>query len=1061
MGDSKQHHDSVISRFMDVVRAFPDRVAISDGKDSLTYAEIDMRSQNLSRTLVGFGVRPEFVVGVSLKSTIELIVCILAIWRAGGAYLPLDPEYPKKRLRYMLTDSGCRLVLATSKASEAFQGLEITTWITDPNIGSESNFLDDCTYLADNSVSDLAYVVYTSGSTGEPKGVEGTHRSLINRLDWGLQTFPVASSEICCLKTSISFLDSLSEMLTPLLGGCLLKIAPDHLIKDQNALVDFLRDECVTRFVAVPSLLRLICAVLAERGETLPCMTIVVSSGEALLSETVVAVFLAMPNTRIINLYGSSEIGADVTFNVLSQPSEVGGDISIGSPLADAVCVVLDEAGKPVDDDVCGELYVGGVCLARGYRNREQETRARFIKPSAELGLSCDRLFRTGDMVKRRPDGSFSFLGRIDDQIKIGGVRIELAEIERAVSSLDLVSEAAVAALEREHGDRYLAAFIVLNDPNGEGRLAARIAQLKSDLVAILPPKMIPTHFEVIAALPLNPNGKLDRRALRPGLGWIPSVAVSHNVRSSTLEKLAQVWADVLNLEPEGLQAGSDFHLLGGNSFALLKLVFRCSRIWEHPLDIPRFLANPTLAAMADQLERRKSTKTNPHSFLGDVVSAPLSPSQSRLLDGIEISDPRICHHNIEFLYKVETKIEALGAALSRFLGRHDVFRISKIYRDADGQLIQKFNSSAPEFSTIRLEKDTSFDDFLRDVKTCRDAIDPHNGRLYHFQMRSDPTGTTYLYGLINHLIFDGYSQFLMLSELSCFIRDPEISLAAPLGFGVRSKAYREDRARDSFAAEVPYWASIVGNVPDRGALSDTSGEGRSVLRTTVCVLSDKRCVLKERNEWFRSNVALALCAFAVGQYFKRRDLDVRVVGSNRLALDGVDDSLTVGYVSDHYPQKLVVSETLPETVSNVLEMRSAVPRGGAGYPWLRHGFNVPELVNGAQIDDFPMHFNFLPQSDEFALFTDCTELLGAPDPFQGDDDYQGIAFFVVEENGCFRIGVYRNNRFVSDEAVDAIVKTLKTSFENLAEINGFPSDRSRTVNETRQERNSTKIREF
>ena len=847
-------------------------------------------------------------------------------------------------------------------------------------------------------------------------------------------------------------------MLTPILGGCLLKIIPYNVSKNPAALVDFLRDEGVTRFVAVPSLLKLISAVLSERDERLPDMAIVFSSGEALSSDTALAVFSAMPNIRLVNLYGTSEIGADVTFNVLSEPSDACGDISIGSPLADAVCVVLDEAGRRLDDDVGGELYIGGVCLARGYRNRERETSARFIKSPTELGLSCDRLFRTGDMVKRRPDGSFSFLGRIDEQVKIGGVRIELAEIEQAVSSSDWVREASVAALEREDGDRYMAVFIVLNDPYEEGSVFDRIAQLKRDLAAILPPMMIPTHFEVVAALPLNPNGKLDRRALRPGLGRVP-LAASNEAHSSTLERLAQVWADVLELDPKSLRAKSDFHLLGGNSFALLKLVFRCSKIWESPLNIPKFLANPTLAAMAEQMERSEPSKSNilPHE---NVVSAPLSPSQLRLLDGIDISDARICHHNIEFLYEVATDLEALGAALRRFLGRHDVFRISAITLDSETQLIQKFGDDVPECSTIELEGNVFFDEFVADVKACRDAINPRDGRLYHFRYCSDTTGTTYLYGLVNHLIFDGYSQFLMLSELSSFIPDPERPLAAPLGFGARSLVYREDSARASFATEIPYWASIVGKVPDRGALSDKSDDSESRLWTTFCVLPDKRGVLNRRSEWFRSNVALALCAFAVGQHFKRRDLDVRIVGSNRLALNGVDDSLTVGYVSDHYPQKLVVGETLAVTVSNVLKTRSAVPRGGAGYPWLRHAFNVRELVNGAQIDDFPMHFNFLPRSDEFALFNDCTELLGAPDPFRGDGDYRGIAFFVVEEDERFRVGVYRNSRFVSDEAVDAIVETLVSSFENLSETHRSPGDSNKPTDETHHDERSAEINE-
>lgn len=1024
-----------MSRFFETAEKHPEKVAITDGSEKLTYAELDRLSGILSTRLSDFGVGSEFVVGISLKPSIELVVCILAIWRAGGAYLPLDPGYPGQRLRYMLADSGCQLLLTTSKVAETLRGSDTATWTIDQGLRSEGVFSgnDGCQRTA--QAAELAYIIYTSGSTGEPKGVEGTHRSLVNRLDWGLDAFPTTPNDVCCLKTSISFLDSLSEILTPLLGGCLLKIVPDGLIKNIEAFVNFLSDECVTRLVAVPSLLKLICTVLSERGETLPSMAIVVSSGEALSSSTAADVFSMIPNARLVNLYGSSEIGADVTVNVLTDPSEATNEISIGFPLTGVVCVVLDDTGRPVEDGVCGELHIGGVCLARGYRNKEKETHARFIEPSADLGLSTGRLFRTGDVVSRCPDGSLSFVGRTDDQVKIGGVRIELAEVERAILSFDTVSEVMVAALERELEDRYLAAFIVVQTSGSKTSVFDSVAELKMGLAHILPPMMIPTHFEVVPSLPLNPNGKLDRRALRLGLGYVPLEEVANGTLSSTQEKLAQVWAEILELDTEEIQINSDFHLLGGNSFALLKLLFRCSKIWECPIDIPLFLANPTLAAMAKQIVVGEPKSANLSPYHSKAVVAPLSPSQRRLLDGIEISAPRICNHNIEFLYEVDADTEKLSAALVRFLSRHEVFRVSEMTLDVNGQLIQKFDDAVPEHSEIETSDNILFHDFARDAKACRDAINPRHGRLYHFRICCDATGTTYFYGLINHLIFDGYSQFLMLSELSSFILDPERSLATPLGFGARSILYHEDATRASLLKEIPYWTSIVREVPDRSAFADMTGSGDSRLCTTYCVLPGICNVLRQRGEWFRSNVALAICAFAVGKNFELHTLGVRIVGSNRLALEGVDDSLTVGYVSDHYPQKVNVGETLAETVSNVLEARSAVPRRGAGYSWLRHAFNVPELVNGAQIDDFPMHFNFLPESDDFALFVDRTELLGPPAPYLGDDDYQGIAFFAVEEEGCLKVGIYRNSRFVSDEAVNSILETLRTSANDLEKI--------------------------
>ena len=618
---------------------------------------------------------------------------------------------------------------------------------------------------------------------------------------------------------------------------------------------------------------------------------------------------------------------------------------------------------------------------------------------------------------------------------------MEPLEIERAIASLDGIKEAAVTTLTRCKFHQYLAAFLTIDSPDA----GPKISSFRSTLADMLPPLMIPTHVEIVAELPSLSNGKLDRRALRRGLGNLPLVHTPKIVFSSslsqTLEKLAPIWGDVLELGPDPLNSGilgpeSDFKMMGGNSFALLKLVFRCANVWERPIDIPSFLAKPTLAAMALQIQQANRGKMSSEIFIhADVLLAPLSPSQLRLLDGIKISSPQIRHHNIEFLYEVSEGLEKTSEALRCFLERHDVFRISSLAIDEHEQIVQNFGGTVP---APLIDSSDTFDKFVESAKSCRGKIDLKDGRLHFFHLWSEDTGVTYLYGLLNHLIFDGYSQFLMLSELSALIEDPKHVLPTPLGFGARSITYREQEAYAAFQKEIPYWSSVVGEVTVGNALSDLSGDDCEGVCKTVPTILKKPEMFNMQSEQFRSSVVLAVCIFSVGTHFKKNKLDVRVVGSTRLAIEAIDDSLTVGYISDHYPQRLIVGDTLVDTINNVLNAGSALPRGGAGYGWLRHAFKVPPLLEGAQIEDFPIHFNYLPRSDNFPLFTDCTERLGSPDPYLGDKEYRGIGFFVSECDGSLEIGVYRNTRFISENSVQAVIKGLEKGFNELSRMPQF-----------------------
>lgn len=1016
------------SWFGDIADAIPHETAIAFEDSQLSYGALNRLSAHLAGELMDKGAGFGTVIGLCVPPSLELVVGALAILRAGCIYLPLDPGYPPERLDYMIADSGCRLIIATSALDARSLSTRALVHQIDGYSGRSREYVGVPLIEPQALFPEVAYIVYTSGSTGRPKGVEGTHRSLANRMEWGLNTFPYAPGEICCLKTSISFVDSLSEMFAPLLGGCKLVITPAGMLRDPAAFVDFLVKQSVSRLVAVPSLLGLICAVLTERRRSLHCMKVVVSSGEPLSAQLAGEVLARMPHARLVNLYGSSEIGGDVTSNVVTRPPDTDGIISIGWPISNTICLVMDEQGRPVPDGVIGELYVGGAGVARGYLNRPQETAARFIEHS--LGdRTRGHLYRTGDLVRRMPNGSFAYHGRLDHQVKIGGVRVEIGEVEHALTAQSGVREAAVAAHRRGSGESYLVAHVVLDAASDAEAVRTAPVRLRKSLLVRLPQVMIPAHIEIVAALPLTPSGKLDRQALRLRIATAAQARQTPAL-SEVQQSLRAIWSEVLEVPPEAIDVDADFHALGGNSFALLKLVFRISRQWNHPLDVQAFLKEPTLARLARAIElgeqRVKSVSGS------GPTEIPLTPSQLRLLEGIDIDHPRIRHHNIEFLLQVESETAAVSGALERCLARHDVFCITSFGTRADGRLVQIIGAAPVRLPTDRTGVDRNLADFIAEAKTRRNAIRPAQGQLYYFFLYADADGTTYVYALINHLIFDGYSHYVLLSELARFLGDPKVALSAPLSFARRSVAYSGDAMRRQLESELPYWEATIAEKPDRTLFADAEG-GASRVVTIAHVFHNGWNTLQRRNERSRSTVFLAACVFAVAARYGLNRVHARIVGSGRMAVAGIDDSLTVGYVSDHYPQVFEVGLDAAETLAKIADARLILPRGGAGYPWLRHCFQHERLLTGAQIDDFPLHFNYMPRSDQIAGIRDRSDLLGEPDRFLGDEDYAGIAFFVVEEEHQARVGLYRNSRYVGDETASAILDLVIESLEALA----------------------------
>ena len=553
----------------------PHAQALVFAEQRLTYAELNRRANRLAHCLMAAGVGPDVLVGVAVERSIEMVVGLLAVLKAGGAYVPLDPEYPRERLAYMLQDSGVKLLLTQAHLLEQLPispGLECL-------VVGESGFegYSDTNPGIALSGENLAYMIYTSGSTGQPKGAGNRHLALTNRLCWMQQAYALSASDTVLQKTPFSFDVSVWEFFWPLMTGASLVVAAPGDHRDPARLVALINAERVTTLHFVPSMLQ----AFLQDTTVGTCQTLqrIVCSGEALPVDAQQQVFTKLPQAALYNLYGPTEAAIDVTHWVCVD--EGRDTVPIGQPIANLRTYVLDADLQAVAVGVAGELYLGGIGLARGYHRRPGLTAERFIASPFKSG---ERLYRTGDRVCQRADGVIEYLGRLDHQVKLRGLRIELGEIEARILEHPQVQEASVQVID----GKQLVGYLVLQAPSEHWR-----ASLSAYLLAHLPDYMVPAQWVLLAQMPLSPNGKLDRKALpRPGADQRER---AYQAPQSPLEqRLAIIWSEVLGVEQVGLN--DNFFELGGHSLLVLMLKERIRKATGTLLSVSQLMLNPTVA---------------------------------------------------------------------------------------------------------------------------------------------------------------------------------------------------------------------------------------------------------------------------------------------------------------------------------------------------------------------------------------------------------------------------------------------------------------------------------
>jgi amino acid adenylation domain-containing protein len=568
--------------------ATPDAIALRAGSQQITYRELDRRANQLANYLASFGIGREIIVALCLERSPESVNCALAVLKAGGAYLPLDPSYPLERLLFMLNDARPRVLITRTELAEK---LSTGPW-TVLNIDEEAAIEDYPTDASPSQINpeQLAYVIYTSGSTGRPKGIEITHASLLNLVRWHQRAFDVTSSDRASHLASVGFDAAVWEVWPYITAGASLHLPGETIRVSPDQLRDWLLENQIT--------ISFLPTALAERVMTLrwPATTwlrYLLTGAEALHR---------YPTNdlpfKVINNYGPTECSVVATSGIVRAGAATNGLPTIGRAIANTTVHILDDNLQPVRHGQAGELFIGGVGVARGYLNQPDLTAEKFIPDpfSEDAGA---RLYRTGDRARQLKDGEIAYLGRIDDQIKILGHRIEPLEIEAALDRHPAIASSAVIACGIECDEKRLAAYLVMS--NGITPAAADLGEfLRSEL----PDYMIPSVFVKLPALPLTANGKVDRTAL-------PEPSAENMLRGQEFmaprtpieERLAKMFCSLLNLSE--VSVNDNFFLLGGHSLLGTQLIVKIRSVFGVDLALRKLFDAPTIAELSAEIERQ------------------------------------------------------------------------------------------------------------------------------------------------------------------------------------------------------------------------------------------------------------------------------------------------------------------------------------------------------------------------------------------------------------------------------------------------------------------------
>lgn len=908
----------------------PSKVAVIAGGQQLTYSELNTRANQLAHYLRSLGVARESLAGICIDRSLEMAIGIIAILKAGGAYLPLDPDYPKDRLAFMILDAQPTVIIAKSNLSGVIAGrAESRIVLIDDERLFTAQATDDLPEKP--GPADLAYVIYTSGSTGQPKGVMIEHGNLSNYLLALNHELGIRSDDVYLHLASIAFSSSRRQLLLPLSQGATVLIADTNERKDPLKLFATIKDRNVTVMDAVPSFWRNCTTILqglekTERGELLKNnVRLMLSASEPLTAD--------IPRTwqndfqhpaRHVHMFGQTETAGIVCINHISGEENGNERIPIGRPIANTEIRILNEALQPCAPGEAGELFVGGAGVGRGYLNRPALTSEKFVTPESE------RFYRTGDYARVREDGTLEFAGRRDQQIKLRGFRVELAEVDTALAAHAAVRECAVVAKTGGQLNTRLVAYFV---PNSTTPAAT---ELRMFLNGRLPEHAVPSAFIALEALPLSVNGKVNRLALTQrddsaATRSNPFVAPTTEVE----RQLAGIFSEVLHAAQIGID--DNFFELGGNSLLAGQAIARVRRAFQIDAPITLLFESPTIREFATRLATatRDESTGAPMPRVSRSEPLPLSSAQHRLwfLDQLEPGN-----HAYNLAHAMEIRggldVEALRNACNALVTRHEILRTRFVA--IDGTPFQQIDLPAQaDWQLIDL---TGLPTGRREAETkellateSRRPFDLATGPLMRVRVIQVESQRFNLLITLHHIISDGWSAEIFANELSVFYdavvnNTPPAVTELPVQYADFAAWQHESFTGGALESQVAYWKEHLRDAPPVLPLPTdfvrTEDDNYRGAKETLHVSSELARQLKALSR--SQDVTLFMTLLAgfnalLGRYSKAEDI---VVGTPVAGRSRIETEPLIGMFVNTLPLRVKVSpdQTVRELISSVRE---------------------------------------------------------------------------------------------------------------------------------------------
>ncbi|MCY9398871.1 lichenysin non-ribosomal peptide synthetase LicA [Bacillus haynesii] len=985
----------------------PERGAAVYNGVQWTYKELNARANRLARLLIKKGARPEQRIGIMVKPSLEMAAGVLAILKAGAAYVPIDPGYPAERIGYVLKDSGAELLLTQTNIAvpEEFSG---ETLLLDSILSEEITNDDEVNPQADTQPNNLAYLIYTSGTTGQPKGVMVEHQSLVNLCCWHNDAFAVTEQDKSAKYAGFGFDASVWEMFPYWIAGAELHIIDESIRMDITRLNQYFEENGIT-ITFLPTQL---CEQFMELDNQ--SLRVLLTGGDKLKR-------IEKRNYTLVNNYGPTENTVVATSTAI-DPDE--GMLSIGKPIVNTRAYVLGQNNEVQPVGVAGELCIAGRGLARGYLNKPEETAKRFTEDPFVPG---ERMYRTGDAVKWLEDGRLEYIGRIDQQVKIRGFRIELSEIEVQLARLSEVQEAVVTDIEDAYGNKALCGYVVANEQLDTESLARKLAQT-------LPDYMVPAFWVQLDELPVTANGKVDRRAL-PQPDVDAQAAEYKAPRTETEQLLADIWQEVLGLDRIGIT--DNFFALGGDSIKGIQMASRLQQYgWK--LEMKDLFQHPTIGELCVYVQTADDQTIDQDPVEGEVTLTPIQRwfferkftnehhwNQSVMLHALTGFDP-----------------ETAGKALSKLIEHHDALRM--VYqRNGDGivQYNRGLEETAVSPEVIRFNESGAELEaaVLKASNRIQSSIDLTEGPLLKAAIFKTDQGD-HLLIVIHHLVVDGISWRILLEDFAAGYAQAE--KGEPIILQEKTHSFAEYAARlkeyagsKAFAKEIGYWQEI--EQAETAALpKDDEAEDKRMRHTKTAEFS----LSKEETEQLMTKVheaystemndiLLTALGLALKEWTGQEDFIICLEGHGREdIIDGLNISRTVGWFTSQFPVLIQMghSEDIGYQIKQIKEELRHIPNKGIGYGIYRY---LTEEGKEAQPIKYDISFNYLGQFTEMTdsgLFTRST--LPSGDPLSPETEKPNALDIVgYIENGILTMSIAYHSLEYKESTVAAVAASFKT----------------------------------